>query len=176
MNAGRMDIGLLLPLPLSTRGYLIYQALGSVLVNGILNFASAWPMHRHPWIPLFGWSGSITFDTCSTAVLLSGLTVLSGSWFVRRDHRSGVVRPIDPPANSRLRWLPLGTVPRALLFGVLFAALTVPIGLGILLLRGCQGMTFPQFLAFKLVFAVALGALVTPLNAAAVLMSLPKPA
>ena len=169
-----MDIGLILPKPLSTRGYLIYQALGSVLVNAILNFASAWSMHRHPWIPLFGWSGSITFDTCSTAVLLSGLTVLSGSWFVRHDYRTGVVRPFNPPADSCLRWLPLGTVPRALLFGVLFAALSVPIGLGILLLSGCQGMTFPRFLVFKLAFAVALGALVTPLNASLVLMSLPK--
>ncbi len=74
-----MDIGLLFRLPLSTRGYLIYQALGSVLVNLVINFGFAWPMRHHSSIALFGWSGSVAFDVCSTAFLLSGLTVLSGS-------------------------------------------------------------------------------------------------
>lgn len=68
-----IDIGLILPLPLSARGYLIYQAAGSVLVNGALNFVSALPMRHANRIPVFGGSGSIAFDTCFTAALLSAL-------------------------------------------------------------------------------------------------------
>ena len=169
-----MDIGAILPLPLSTRGYMVYQVFGSALVNAAINFGFAWPMRRLNWIPMFGWSTSIALDTCLTAVLLSALTVLNGSWFVRRDQRRSVVRAFSLPPGSRLRFIPKSTLLRAAVFALGFGTLGTSIGLGGLALFGCDGLRFGAFLLFKLGFAIALGALVTPLNAAVVLWSLPS--
>jgi hypothetical protein len=167
----KLDIGLVFPLPLSTRNYLIYQVVGSLLVNGAINFASALPMRRTRWIPVFAGFGSVAVDTCLTAVLLSGLTVVIGRWFVDRDIQRGVVRPLGgvSQAPSLLRWIPGSTIRRALLFAVFFSVASVPLGLGSLVLLGFDGMTFAHFLPFKLLFAVTLGACVTPLSAAVVL-------
>jgi hypothetical protein len=171
MKGFRLDIGLIFPLPLSSVGYLSYQAVGSILVNGGLNFASAWPMRHESWIPVFGGRSSVAFDTLVTALLLSSLTVVVGTWFVRRDVKQGVVRPLPRPRRDYplLRWIPMSTVPRALLFAAVFSPWSVPLALGVLTWLGFDGMAFATFLPFKLTFAVVLGVLVTPLNAAVVL-------
>ena len=165
----RLDIGLICRLPLSTRGYLLYQAVGSLFVNAVINSYFAWQKHGSNAIPVFGWHASVLLDTCLTALLLSGLTVISGSWFVRRDRERGVVNAIETPPDRLRAWARLATLARALLFAIGFTLLSVPPALGLLVALGAHDLTFARFFAFKLGFALLLGALVTPLNAALVL-------
>jgi hypothetical protein len=168
----KIDLGRILPfLPLRAGSYLISQAIGSVLVNGAISFAFAWPMRHALAIPVFGGVGSASVDTCVTAVLLSALTVIIGSRVVKQDERIGVVRPL--PRSHReyalLRRLPARTAPRALLFAAIFSAAGIPLGLASLALYGAGSMSFVQFATFKVLFACVLGVVVTPLNAAVAL-------
>jgi len=170
-----MDIGLLFRLPLSARGYLLYQAVGSLLVNFVISFAFAWPKHGEPSIAAFGGAASTSVDTCLTAILLSALTVICGTWFVRRDRRRGVVRAITPERAGIVGHFPRGVLARAFASAVLFGALSIPLGLAVLAVCFGAQLTFAQFLLFKLGFALTLGAIVTPLNAAAVLIDRAAP-
>ncbi|MEI9942434.1 MAG: hypothetical protein WDO69_34900 [Pseudomonadota bacterium] len=81
----------------------------------------------------------------------------------------GVVRAAAPPHRTVLLWLARNFLFRASIFAVVFSILSIPIGLGALLVGGESALTYQQFLVFKLSFAIALGMLVTPLNAALVL-------
>jgi hypothetical protein len=164
----KLDLARIPGLPLRAGSYLIWQTFGSVLVNGAISFAFAWPMRHAPVIPAFGGVGSASLDTCLTAVLLSAFTVIIGTRVVKQDERIGVVRP--QPRSHReyalLRRLPVRTGPRALLFAAIFSATGIPLGLAALALLGVGSMTFVQFATFKVLYACVLGVVVTPLNAA----------
>lgn len=165
-----LNIGLLFTLPLGTTSYLLYQVVGSFFVNGLINLGFAWQKHGSNAIAKFGLHDSVIVDTCLTAVLLSGLTVISGSWFVRRDLEQGVVSPV---ADSKgvLEWLSRrSTWVRAVLFAFGFTLLGVPLAAAAIAALGSEWISFPEFLAFKLAFAMLLGAAVTPLNALLVLI------
>jgi hypothetical protein len=99
--------------------------------------------------------------------LLSVLTILVGSLFVRLDIRLGRVEPLVPTKS----WAsaPLGVWKRAAIFGPIFAIPSVVIALAILGAMGHPYLTFAAFLEFKIAFAALLGMVVTPFNAQAVL-------
>lgn len=146
--------------------YLIFQSVGSVFVNGGANAGFALGFRDTPVVPLWGRS-SIAFDTVLSAFLLSALTVLIGSLFVRNDMRSGRVPPLDWRRADRkvLRWFPHNIWTRALIFGPLFTLAVVPLTLGGLALAGFDGLSYPAFFVFKVTFASVLGMVVTPINA-----------
>lgn len=165
----------LLPLPLGVGAYLAYQALGSIPVNLIINYAFAWPSRHRDLIPVRGGSDSVVFDTLLTSCLLCALTVLVGSWFVRRDLRNGLTRGLTsaPRASALFKLLPRHTLARALVLGSAVAAPALLCAAAWVLASGRAHLSFAEFLRFKLTFAGVLGVLVTPVNAAYVLRDEP---
>jgi hypothetical protein len=151
--------------------YLVFQAVGSTVVNGILNALGTFPARQRAWLPLWGADG-IARDTYLTSLLLSGLTVLVGSLFVALDVHTGRVAPhvMAPSRHRWFHWLAAHVVARALLSAAVFTALFAPPTLFALAKLGIEAMSFHDFFVFKVTYAVLLGAIVTPINAAAVLI------
>ena len=151
---------------LNTKQYLAYQAFGSVFVNSAIGLGFAWPLRHEAHIDAWGYP-SVAADTLISGFLLSILTIVIGSLFVRLDMRLGRVEPLvetKPWASA-----PVGVWKRAAIFGPIFAIPSVLVALAVLGAMGQPHLTFPAFLQFKLVFAAVLGMVVTPFNAQAVL-------
>jgi hypothetical protein len=151
---------------MNTKQYLAYQAVGSVFVNGAIGVGFAWPLRHEARIDAWGYP-SVAADTLISGFLLSVLTIVIGSLFVRLDMRLGRVEPLvqaKPWASA-----PVGVWKRAAIFGPIFAIPSVLIALVVLGAMGQPHLTFRAFLQFKIVFAAVLGMLVTPFNAHAVL-------
>ena len=151
---------------MNTKQYLAYQAFGSVFVNSAIGLAFVWPLRHEAHIDVWGYP-SVAADTLISGFLLSVLTILVGSLFVRLDLRLGRVEPLvqtKPWASA-----PVGVWKRAAVFGPLFAIPSVLIALAVLGAMGQPHLSFLAFLQFKIVFTAVLGMLVTPFNAQAVL-------
>jgi ABC-type uncharacterized transport system permease subunit len=151
--------------------YLVFQSVGSTFVNGALTALSALPARNRDLVP-FGGPDGIARDTYLASLLLSGLTVIIGSLFVGLDVRTGRVAPyiLAPLRHGWFRWLAHHLVPRSLVSAVFFTVLCAPPTLFVLARAGVDAMSFHDFLVFKVVYAMLLGMLVTPFNAAAVLV------
>lgn len=151
---------------MTTKQYLAYQAFGSVFVNGAIGLGFAWPLRHQTHIDAWGYP-SVAADTLMSGFLLSVLTILIGSVFVRLDMRLGRVAALGetkPWARA-----PVGVWKRAAIFGPVFAIPSILIALAVLGAIGQPRLTFGAFLQFKIVFTALLGMLVTPFNAQAVL-------
>jgi hypothetical protein len=150
------------------RYLLIEQGIGAAVFNLLLNAAIAWAVFRGATtVPLWG-DQSIGGDTIVTAFLLPFFTTLIASRIVRGHVRSGHV-PSLAWGGSPLGHLPRGLVGRGIVLGfvcILVVGMPTAFGLGAL---GVSSMTFGGFIAFKALFAAALGAVVTPLVARAAL-------
>lgn len=156
----------LLSFEMTAKQYLLYQAVGSVLVNAALNAGFAWLKHGDPLVPLWTSSG-IAFDTLTTTFLLSALTVVFGTVTIRTDLKLGRVRLTawTPRSHPALKLFSHSVWRRALAFGPLFTVLAVPPTLGVFVLARLDALAFWPFFAFKVLYAVSLGMAVTPLNA-----------
>jgi len=151
---------------MNTKQYLAYQAFGSVFVNSAIGLGFAWPLRHEAHIDAWGYP-SMASDTLISGFLLSVLTIVIGSLFVRLDVRLGRVEPLvqtKPWASA-----PVGVWKRAAIFGPIFAIPSVLVALAVLGVMGQPHLTFRAFLLFKTVFAGVLGMVVTPFNAQAVL-------
>jgi hypothetical protein len=151
---------------MNTNQYLAYQAFGSVFVNSAIGLGFAWPLRHEAHIDAWGYP-SMASDTLISGFLLSVLTIVIGSLFVRLDVRLGRVEPLlqtKPWASA-----PVGVWKRAAIFGPIFAIPSVLIALVVLGAMGQPQLTFGAFLLFKIVFTAVLGMVVTPFNAHAVL-------
>jgi hypothetical protein len=151
---------------MNTKQYLAYQAFGSIFVNAAIGLAFAWPLRHEAHIDVWGYP-SVASDTLISGFLLSVLTIVVGSLFVRLDMRLGRVEPLvqtKPWASA-----PVGVWKRAAIFGPVFAVPSVLIALAVLGAMGQPHLTFGAFLQFKIVFTALLGMVVTPFNAQAVL-------
>ena len=151
---------------MNTKQYLAYQAVGSVFVNSAIGLAFAWPLRHEAHIDTWGYA-SVASDTAISGFLLSVLTIVVGSLFVRLDVRLGRVEPLvqtKPWASA-----PPGIWKRAAIFGPMFAVPSVLIAYAILGVLGHPRFTFGAFVLFKLGFTALLGLVVTPFNAQVVL-------
>jgi len=151
---------------MNIKQYFVYQSFGSVFVNSAFGLASAWPLRHQASIDAWGYP-SVASDTLITGFLLSVLTIVLGSLFVRLDVRLGRVEPLL--ATRPWAYAPIGVWKRAALFGPIFAIPSILIALAVLGAMGQSHLTFAAFLQFKLVFTALLGMVVTPFNAQAVL-------
>jgi hypothetical protein len=151
---------------MNTKQYLAYQAFGSVFVNSVIGLGFAWPLRHEAHIDAWGYP-SVALDTMISGFLLSVLTIVLGSLFVRLDMRLGRVEPLvqtKPWASA-----PIDVWKRAAIFGPVFAIPSVLIALAVLGAMGQSRLTFAAFLQFKITFTALLGMVVTPFNAQAVL-------
>ena len=157
---------------MTARQYFVYQTLGSIAVNGVLNAGFALLKRRMAVVPLWGASG-IAVDTLQTTFMLAALTVVFGTLSIRHDFKAGRFQMTDwtPQTHRVLNLFSYSIVSRALVFGPLFTVLLVPPTLGIFVVAHLDELRFWPFFAFKILYAVVLGMAVTPLNALWVLTS-----
>ncbi|MBX7114415.1 MAG: hypothetical protein K1X64_08805 [Myxococcaceae bacterium] len=166
MNSLFVWLRWLLTFKMTPQQYLLYQALGSVVVNGALTAASLWPKRATLYVPFFGSSG-IAADTLLTTFLISSLTVVFGTLFIRRDDKAGRFDALawTPRNHPLLNLFPYAVLGRAVMFGTLFTLAFAPATLGVFELAQVDGLVFRDFAVFKLLYAVAVGMVVTPVNA-----------
>jgi len=149
------------------RYLLLEQGVGAGVVNLVLNGVIAWALFRGvAVVPLWG-TQSIAGDTIGTTFFLPFLTCLIVTRIVRRHMRTrqlgtlGWTRESHPP----LGWLPVGTVRRGLMLGLVCAVGVGPPTVWTLSHLGVSTMPLWGFITFKATFAAVLAALVTPIIA-----------
>lgn len=160
----------------SHRTFLVLeQGVGSILINLPLNAAIAWLAFRGAEAVPFWGQQSIAGDTIGTCFVLPLITTLIATPLCRGRVRSGTLPPLPwtPAMRSTLGRLPRGTWWRGVAFGALTMIVVAPLALVALRAFGIAAMPFGTFVAFKGIFAAALGALVTPLIAASAIAADP---
>ena len=153
--------------PALKRFLLLEEGVGSIVANVIINGAIVFLLfHGASRVPLWG-QQSIAGDTVATAFFLPFFTTLMVTPLARRALRAGRFEALEWERDvpRLLRWLPAGTLARGLVLGLLCAALVAPPSVAAFAALGVTEQTFPGFLAFKVTFAAALGAPLTPLIA-----------
>jgi len=150
--------------PAHKRFLLLEEGLGSVIVNLFLNAFIAYLLFRGAAsVPLWG-QQSIAGDTIGTAFFLPLITCLIVTRLARQQVSAGRFEPVDG-APLGLAWMPAGAAWRGVVLGVISAATVAPATIALLVGLGVTQQGFWGFVAFKAVFAAALGAVVTPLIA-----------
>ncbi len=150
--------------PEHKRFLLVEQGVGSVVVNLAINGLIAFLMFRGAAaVPLWG-QQSIAGDTIGTTFFLPLITCLIVTPLARRQVLAGRVAPaVGTPLG--LQWMPSRTLWRGATLGVISAVAVAPPAIAALVALGVAQQSFWGFVAFKAVFAAALGAVVTPLIA-----------
>jgi len=150
--------------PAHKRFLLIEQGVGSVVVNLVLNaLIAALAFRGAAIVPLWG-PQSIAGDTVGTTMLLPLFTSLICTRLARQQVRAGRVAAVAG-APLGLQWLPAASLWRGALLGVVCTVLVAPPTLAALAVLGVTQQSYWGFVAFKALFAAALGAVVTPLIA-----------
>jgi len=153
--------------PAHKRFFLLEEAVGSIIVNLIINGAIAFLMFRGASrVPLWG-QQSIAGDTIGTTFFLPLITTLIVTPLARRNVQAGRFEALEWARDvpSALQWLPAGTFARGVVLGLLCTVIVAPLSVGALYALGVTDLGFWSFVTFKALFAAALGAPVTPLIA-----------
>ena len=147
---------------------LLEQGAGSVVVNLPVNALIAWLAFRGAAAVPFWGAQSIAGDTVGTCFVLPLITTLIVTPLARHRVRAGTLEPLAWTDRMRatLGRLPTGTWWRAVAFGALTTVAVAPLAVAALRGAGMDALSLESFVAFKAVFAAALGALVTPAVAA----------
>jgi hypothetical protein len=146
---------------------LLATALLNLVVNGVIALLFVQGQSDVPlWTRPLSETSTLG-DTLGTIFLLPLITCVLITTVVRRDLRSGALAPLDTE-HSYGRWLaarPEGRFRRGLGFGVIaFITLALPVTLALVVLD-FGTLTRGEFVTFKVAFAIALGAIVTPVIA-----------
>jgi hypothetical protein len=164
-------------LPAAHRRWIIVNAL---IVTAIINVVSGGGI---AWLSLAGerrvplWSvplvqrPSTIVDTVGTFFVLPLVTGLLASAAVSRDIRRGLLEPLAaPPVPRRLAQLPASRLRRAATLGVLCVLALGPLAIVVLVATGFDDLSRGQFVLYKALLCVVLGAVVTPLIAVRAMM------
>ena len=142
----------------------VEQVVGSVIVNLLINGVIALlPFRGAASVPLWG-QQSIAGDTIGTTFFLPLFTCLIVTRLARGQVHAGRVEAIAGTPLG-LQWLPAGLFWRGAVLGLITAIIVAPPALATLAVMGVTEQSFWGFVAFKAIFAAALGAVVTPLIA-----------
>lgn len=164
---------LLRDLPASHRRWILRNAIAiTAFVNLVINAGIAWlsaaGLTRVPvWgTPIIGGPSTIT-DTVGTLFLLPLITTLLVTQAVRRDLRHGRLTPLSHAESGYpiLRVLPRDTTRRGIILGAASVAALGPGAVAILIATDSGGLSVANFVLYKASFAIALGALATPVIA-----------
>jgi hypothetical protein len=158
-----------LALPDTHRRWLLINALGiATVLNLVINLLLAWNQTRDgEHVKLWSISvahPSVGTDALGTLLILPLTTTFLASWAVHREIRRGAIAPLPSTAVRRWSWLAVTSTPRrAGRFAIAtFVVLAVP-AVDFLEIGARHGMSAHNFLTFHVIFAVALGMIVTPL-------------
>jgi hypothetical protein len=164
---------LLRDLPASHRRWILLNAIAvTAAVNLAINAGIAWlsaaGTTRVPlWAtPIIGGPSAIT-DTVGTLFLLPLITNLLVTAGVRRDLRQGRLTPLvrSESVCQILQILPRGRTRRGFGLGASCVAALAPAAVAILIAADFGDLSVADFVVYKAILGVALGALVTPLIA-----------
>jgi len=153
--------------PAHRRFLLLEQGVGSVVVNFALNAVIAWlafgGMER---VPVWGQQSAVG-DTIGTSLILPFLTCLISTRLVVGSVRRGRIDalPWTRASHPALRWLPAGTLRRALVLALIGGIVFAPITVLALDRFVASDMGLGRFIAFKASFAAFEGLFVTPVVA-----------
>lgn len=146
-------------MPQSVKSYIRTQEIGPVIGNILCNSLLAWLGNRKmESVTLFG-DHSIVIDTIITSVIASLLVTLFASSGVYRDLKAGRIEiPVNiPRTKSILFRLPRNPWSLGLILGAGIAVVLVALTLAVFRLFNIPGITFREFLAFKVVYTGLLG-------------------
>ena len=150
------------------RWIIVHALIVSAAINFTLTGVSSWlsvrGQHLVPLfaVPRFG-STNIVTDTLGTFFFLPLMTCLILTTFVGIEVRSGRLPPLTAvEIPERLRG---GRLRRGAVLGAVSAVILSPLAVVALLAVAADGLTVGQFVLYKILVSVALGAVVTPLIA-----------
>lgn len=150
--------------PQHRRFLFIEQAAGGAVINLVIAALLGWLLFRDAErVPMTGAQSAVT-DTLVSAFMIAFATCLIVTPIARRQMRSGRIAALNGGALSAL--MPSGILWRAILLGAACAAIVSPIVIGASAHLSAMGIALRHFLFFKLAFAAAEGAVITPLIAA----------
>lgn len=137
--------------------YLVGETAGSGIVNGLLNFASAYAIfHGHIAIPAVG-PGSLLRDSIGETFIVSFLSVLIPSFIARHRGRAGKL-PVSPNSNPK----PAGNLwVRALTIGLIFTAVGVSCNALLLPRMFSEIVSLRDVLLFKTFYGALIGSIAT---------------
>jgi len=144
---------------------------GTAVVNLAVNGGIAWlSVQGHPTVPLwptgFPATPSIFADTVGTLFVLPLITCLLCTTAVWRELSRGRLTPLSPAGLwCVLTRLPARRLRRGLLLGAVSTLLIAPPVTLMLAALHAGNLSDGAFVVYKMLFAVALGALVTPVIA-----------
>jgi hypothetical protein len=150
------------------RRFLIRDAvLIAAVVNGALSALIAWLVTLgedevpHAAVPLVE-GPSVIVDTVGTCFVLPFLTTLAITTVIWKEMRDGHLTRVPLPPGSLGERLPDTRLRRAALIGLLCLLTFGPLSLALLLLFDYGDISIGEFVLFKAIFGIVLGALVTP--------------
>lgn len=146
------------------RRYIRSETLIGCVFNAALSVVFAFLIFRGATlIPLWGAEG-IAMDLVPTVFMITLIGNLIVTLLTRRRVRDGAVPPLhDSEAQGTLaRRLPRNALLRVLLAAVTMTVTLVPVSIGVLALVGVEAMPFWPFVAFKIFYGAAVGALSAP--------------
>jgi hypothetical protein len=159
-------------LPAAHRRWIVAKALVvTAAINVAVNAAIALlSVGGQETVPMWGMplaETSIFWNVVGTLFLLPLITCLLTTTAVRRDVRLGALTSLSRlrSAHPRLAMLPAARLRRAVTFGAIAVASLAPPLVLVLVAAGSPEFTKGQFVACQTAFAVALGAIVTPVIA-----------
>jgi hypothetical protein len=164
------------------RRFLIRDAvLIAAVVNAALSALIAWlvtlseaevPKAAVPLVE----GPSVIVDTVGTCFVLPFLTTLAITTVIWKEMRDGHLTRLPLAQGSLAERLPPTRLRRATVVGLLCLLLLGPISLALLLLFDYGDISTGEFVLFKAIFGIVLGALVTPFIAMVAFGDEPPPA
>jgi hypothetical protein len=139
----------------------------AAVVNAALNALIAWGSAANEdeiplWaVPLVEGPSLIT-DTVGTLFILPFLTTLIVTTVVWHELREGRIAPLSKRTSGLLARIPKTRARRGAYFGAVTTLVLAPPGVLILVLRDPGDVSVGDFVLFKAIFGVVLGAIVTP--------------
>lgn len=167
-------------LPTPHRRWIILRALlATAVFNVIITGTIAWLSVRgQETVPLWGvplTETSTSWNVVGTLFLLPLITCALTTLAIRREVRLGSLTSVSH-LRASYRWLavlPSAHLHRGLAIGAIAVAALAPPLILTLIVVGFPELTKEQFVAWQTVFAVTLGALVTPVVALYAMADLP---
>jgi hypothetical protein len=135
--------------------YIRSQGIAAAVFNMVLNPAFAWLGNRKmAFVGLWG-DGNILLDTFLTSMIVSLLVTLFTAAGVGRELKKHRLSTI--PGSSVLNRLPPKPFALGLVIGACAELVLFPVTMGLFCFLGLSGLSFAQFVLFKIIYTGPLG-------------------
>jgi hypothetical protein len=163
------------------RKWLLLNAIAiAAVINGGLSALIAWGSAANEeeiplWAVPFVEGPSLAVDTIGTFFILPFLTTLIITTVVWHEVREGRLAPLSRRTAGLLSRLPRTRVRRGAYFGAICTLVMAPPAVLVLVVRDPGDVSVGDFVLFKAIFGIVLGAIVTPPIALAAMTDEPPP-